>query len=178
MLFAGITSIFSFKYSLLNDIVKRLKRWSKSAGNSFIYLSNIMYTKYIEFYSINKIGTSETLRNETVITTENVKSITVHCLPRSIELNGGSIRTFFSRFTRCDGHFSSKQQLVLVFNSLDASLADPASFVTARFEEARGERLGFGSVHKVKDKNLCSSRGCPLDCPTLVSRCPPPPPAH
>lgn len=47
-----------------------------------------MYTKYIEFYSINKIGTSETLRNETVITTENVKSITVHCLPRSIELNG------------------------------------------------------------------------------------------
>jgi hypothetical protein len=41
-----------------------------------------------------------------------------------------------------DGHFSSKQQLVLVFNSLDASLAYYIK-----------ERLGFGSVHKVKDKN-------------------------
>ena len=40
------------------------------------------------------------------------------------------------------GHFSSKQQLVLVFNSLDASLAYYIK-----------ERLGFGSVHKVKDKN-------------------------
>lgn len=37
-----------------------------------------MYTKYLEFYSINKIGTSETLRNEIVMTTENVKPISVH----------------------------------------------------------------------------------------------------
>lgn len=41
-----------------------------------------------------------------------------------------------------DGHFSSKQQLVIVFHSLDASLAYYIK-----------ERLGFGSVKKVKDKN-------------------------
>ena len=41
-----------------------------------------------------------------------------------------------------DGHFSSKQQLVIVFHSLDASLA----YYIKR-------RLGFGSVRKVKDGN-------------------------
>ena len=41
-----------------------------------------------------------------------------------------------------DGHFSSKQQLVIVFHSLDASLAYYIK-----------ERLGFGSVKKVKNKN-------------------------
>ena len=41
-----------------------------------------------------------------------------------------------------DGHFSSKQQLVIVFHSSDVSLA---YFIK--------ERLGFGSVKKVKDKN-------------------------
>ena len=78
LLFAGITSIFSFKYSLLNDTVTTLKRWSESAGNSCIYLFNIMHKKCNELYSIKKIGTSETLRNETVITLENVKPISVH----------------------------------------------------------------------------------------------------
>jgi hypothetical protein len=85
LLFAGTTSISSFKYSLLNDIVKRLKRWSKSAGYNFIYLSNILFTKYIEFLYLiaekvggNEIVTSEALHNETVIVTENVKPISVH----------------------------------------------------------------------------------------------------
>jgi hypothetical protein len=41
-----------------------------------------------------------------------------------------------------DGHFSSKQQLVIVFNSLDVQLA---YFIK--------KRLGFGSVRKVKNKN-------------------------
>nr|YP_010218711.1 hypothetical protein LK370_mgp112 [Morchella brunnea]UBU98548.1 hypothetical protein [Morchella brunnea] len=46
--------------------VKKLKRWSKSAGNSFIYL----------FYNIfiNKTGTSETLRNEIAINTWPITS--------------------------------------------------------------------------------------------------------
>ncbi len=34
--YAGTTSIISFKYSILNDIVKKLKRWSLSAGNIFL----------------------------------------------------------------------------------------------------------------------------------------------
>lgn len=57
LLYAGTTSIFSFKYSILNDTVKKLKLWSKSAGNHYINIK----------------GTSETLRNEN--TTELVKSV-------------------------------------------------------------------------------------------------------
>ena len=41
-----------------------------------------------------------------------------------------------------DGHFSSKQQLIIVFHSLDVSLAYYIK-----------DRLGFGNVRKVKDKN-------------------------
>ena len=68
MLYAGI-ALISFKYFIINDIVKKLKQWSKSAGNSFIYY---------KLLSINKIGTSETLRNEIGKNTENVKPISVH----------------------------------------------------------------------------------------------------
>lgn len=142
LLFAGTTFILSFKYSLLNDTVTTLKRWSESAGNSFIYLFNIMYTKCNELYSKNKIGTSETLRNETVITTENVKPISVHVPTHLKPVNDDQFGHYLSGLIDGDGHFSSKQQLVLVFNSLDASLAYYIK-----------ERLGFGSVHKVKDKN-------------------------
>ena len=41
-----------------------------------------------------------------------------------------------------DGHFSSKQQLIIVFSSADVALAYYIK-----------ERLGFGNVRKVKDKN-------------------------
>jgi hypothetical protein len=41
-----------------------------------------------------------------------------------------------------DGHFSSKQQLVIVFNSLDSSLAYYLK-----------KEIGHGTVRKVKDKN-------------------------
>ena len=101
-----------------------------------------MFTKYNEFYSINKIGTSETLRNETVITTENVKPISVHVPTHLKPVNDDQFGHYLAGLIDGDGHFSSKQQLVLVFNSLDASLAYYIK-----------ERLGFGSVHKVKDKN-------------------------
>ena len=122
-----------------------LKRWSKSAGNSFIYLPNIMFTKYSApplLYSRNKIGTSETLRNETVITTENVKPISVHVPTHLRPVNDEQFGHYLAGLIDGDGHFSSKQQLVIVFNSLDASLAYYIK-----------ERLGFGSIHKVKDKN-------------------------
>ena len=61
MLYAGTTLISSFKYFNLNDTVKKLKQWGKSAGDRYI-----------------KYETSETLRNETVVNSENVKSISVH----------------------------------------------------------------------------------------------------
>ena len=122
-LFAGTSSIFSFKYSILNDIVKKLKQWTKSAGNKF------------------KFGTSENLRYETVIT-ENVKPISIH-IPRHLKpKSNDQFGHYLAGLIDGDGHFSSKQQLVILFHSLDASLAYYIK-----------QRIGYGNVKKVKDKN-------------------------
>ena len=126
LLYAGTTLIFSFKYSVLNDIVKKLKQWSISAGNIFNF----------------KYGTSETLCNETAVETENIKSISVHVPRHSKPVSYDQFGHYLAGLIDGDGHFSSKQQLVLVFHSLDASLA----FYIKK-------RLGFGNVKKIKDKN-------------------------
>ena len=120
--------LWSFKYSILNDIVKKLKQWSTSAGNKF----------YIKF----KFGTSETLCNETVVNLENVKPITVHVPKHLKPLNDEQFGHYLAGLIDGDGHFSSKQQLVIAFHSLDISLAYYIK-----------ERVGFGKVKKVKDKN-------------------------
>lgn len=131
LLFSGTTSIFSFKYSILNDTVKKLKQWSISAGNIILfYISN---------------GTSETLRNKTVVNHalhENVKPISVHLPTHLKPLNDYQFGHYLAGLIDGDGHFSRQQQLVIVFHSLDASLAYYLK-----------NRLGFGSVKKVKDKN-------------------------
>jgi hypothetical protein len=101
-----------------------------------------MFTKYSRFYSRNKTGTSETFCNETEIITENVKPISVHVPTHLRPANDDQFGHYLAGLIDGDGHFSSKQQLVLVFNSLDASLAYYIK-----------ERLGFGSIHKVKGKN-------------------------
>ena len=126
MLFAGTTSIFSFKYSILNDKVKKLKQGSISAGNIFI----------------NKFVTSETLCNETVVNTENIKPISLHVPKHLKPITDEQFGHYLAGLIDGDGHFSSKQQLVIVFYSLDVSLA---YFIK--------ERLGFGNVKKVKNKN-------------------------
>jgi hypothetical protein len=126
LLFAGTTSKFSLKYSILNDIVIKFKRWSISAGNYLLFI----------------VGTSETLRNGTVINTENIKPICVHVPKHLKPLNDDQFGHYLSGLIDGDGHFSSKQQLVIVFHSLDASLAYYIK-----------ERIGFGNVRKVKDKN-------------------------
>ena len=134
MLFAGIASILSFKYSLLNDIVKKLKQTLKvrslSAGHIFIIK--------------DKNGTSETLRNETIKNTEieNVKFISVHVPTHLKPLNDEQFGHYLAGLIDGDGHFSSKQELVIVFSSLDVNLAYYIK-----------ERLGFGNVKKVKNKN-------------------------
>ena len=124
MLYAGTTSISSFKYSILNDKVKKLKQWSKSAGNKI------------------KFGTSETLCNETVVKIENVKPVSVHVPKHLKPLNDEQFGHYLAGLIDGDGHFSSKQQLVIVFHTLDVSLAYYIK-----------ERVGFGSVKKVKNKN-------------------------
>ena len=126
LLYAGTTSLLSFKYYILNYIVKMLKQWSKSAGNIF----NI------------KNGTSETLRNETVVGTENIKPISVHVPKHFKPLNDEQFGHYLAGLIDGDGHFSSKQQLVIVFHSLDISVAYYIK-----------KQLGFGNVRKVKDKN-------------------------
>jgi LAGLIDADG endonuclease len=134
LLYAGITSLFiSFKYSILIDTVKKLKRWSESASNSLLYF------KYLD---INKTGTSETLRNEIGVTTEKVKSVSVHVPTHLKPTNDTEFGHYLAGLIDGDGHFSSKQQLVIAFNSLDAPLAYYIK-----------KRLGFGSIRKVKNKN-------------------------
>jgi hypothetical protein len=123
LLYAGTTSILSFKYSILNDTVKKLKRWSISAGNIFN-------------------GTSETLCNEIVVNTENIKSISVHVPKHLKPVSDDQFGHYLAGLIDGDGHFNSKQQLVIAFHSLDVSLAYYIK-----------KRLGYGSVKKVKNKN-------------------------
>jgi cytochrome c/quinol oxidase subunit I/LAGLIDADG DNA endonuclease family protein len=134
LLFAGIASNLSFKYSLLIDIVKKLKQTIKvrslSAGPIFIIK--------------DKNDTPETLHNETIKTTkmENVKFISVHVPTHLKPLNDEQFGHYLAGLIDGGGHFSSKQELVIVFSSLDVNLAYYLK-----------ERLSYGSVKKVKDKN-------------------------
>ena len=100
LLYAGKASIFSFKYSLFIDIVKKLKQWSQSAGNTFILHS----------------GTSETIRN-------NTENISIHVPTHLKPLNDEQFGHYLAGLIDGDGHFSSKQQLVVVFSSPDVQLA-------------------------------------------------------
>jgi Cytochrome C and Quinol oxidase polypeptide I/LAGLIDADG endonuclease len=131
LLYAGTTYLLSFKYSILIDTVKKLKLKSISAGN--------------QRHESSLVGTSETLRNETVktlINTENIKSISNH-VPRHLKpVTDDQFGHYLAGLIDGDGHFSSAQQLVIVFHSLDASLA---FFIK--------EKLNCGNVKKVKAKN-------------------------
>lgn len=122
MLYAWTTSILSFKYSILNDKVKKLKLWSISAGNNFI--------------------SSETLHNGTIVSLEKVKPISVHVPKHLKPLNDNQFGHYLAGLIDGDGHFSSKQQLVIVFHSLDVSLAYYIK-----------KKLGFGNIKKIKNKN-------------------------
>lgn len=123
MLYAGTTLIISFKYSILNDIVKKLKQWSISAGNI-----------------LN--GTSETSRNEIVVNIVNIKPISIHVPKHLKPENDDQFGHYLAGLIDGEGNFSSRQQLVIAFHSLDVSLAYYIK-----------KRLGYGSVKKVKNKN-------------------------
>lgn len=131
MLYAGTTSLFSFKYSILIDKVKKLKRGSISASNSFS-------TKI----PLDKTRTSETLRNEITVTTENVKLISIHVPNHLKPSSEKELGHYLAGLIDGDGHFSSKLQLVIVFNSFDVQLAYYLK-----------SKIGFGNVRKVANKN-------------------------
>jgi LAGLIDADG endonuclease len=127
LLCAGITSL-SFKYSNLiyifdKIIVTILKQRSQSAGNF------ILITEKNE-------KTSETLCNNSVI-----KIISVHVSKHLKPINDKEFGHYLAGLIDGDGHFSNQQQLIIVFNEKDASLA---YFIKGY--------LGFGNIYKVKNK--------------------------
>ena len=137
MLYAGTASLLSFKYSinstvlyLLNDTVKKLKQRSKLAGNIQILLKSIWN------------GTSETQRNEIVVNSEHVKSISNHAPKHLKPLNDEQLGHYLAGLIDGGGHFSKIPQIVLVFSSPDAFLAYYLK-----------ERLVYANVKKVKNKN-------------------------
>lgn len=85
-------------------------------------------------------GTSETLRDE--ITTETVKPVSIHNSKHLKPANDTQLGHYLAGLIDGEGHFSSAQQLVIVFNLLDIQLA---YYIR--------EQIGHGIVRKVKDKN-------------------------
>lgn len=127
MLYTGTPSLYSSKYSLLNDIVKKLEQRRKSVGKIF----------YV------KIGTSETIRDGVVVNLENVKRISDHVPKHFKPLNNEQLGYYLAGLIDGDGHFSKAQQLVIVFSSPDAFLA---YYIKSR--------IGFGTVKEVKSKKI------------------------
>jgi hypothetical protein len=126
LLYAGTSSTDSSKYSLLNDTVKKLEQWRKSAGN-ILDIKN---------------RTSETVRDGVVVNLENIKRVSDHVPKHMKPLNNQQLGYYLAGLIDGDGHFSKAQQLVIAFSSPDAFLAYYLK-----------ERLGYGNVKKVKDKN-------------------------
>ena len=133
MLYTGTTSICSFKYSVSYNIVKKLKRRSLSVINEI--------NKYNKNY-VNIFVNSETLRNEIIEESESIKIISIHKSKHLKPRNDEEFGYYLAGLIDGDGHFSSKQQLVIAFNISDTSLAYYIK-----------NRLGYGIVRKVKNKN-------------------------
>lgn len=116
------------------SIVKKLKRWSKSAGNIYVLLFKL--EQYL------KNGTSETLRSEAIINTEHIKPVSIHVPKHLKPLNDNQFGHYLAGLIDGDGHFNNQLQLVIVFNKLDISLA---YYIKSK--------LGYGNVKKVNNKN-------------------------
>lgn len=125
MLYAGTPSKHRFKYSILNDKVKKLNQKRKSAGNLF-FVDNT---------------TSETLRNGIVVNSEKIKHISDHVPKHSKPINDDQLGHYLAGLIDGDGHFSSASQLIIVFSFPDAFLAYYVK-----------EKLVYCNVRKVKDK--------------------------
>jgi len=130
LLYAGTIFKFflkDFNYSSLNTTVTILKLIFQSAGLK-------INSKYLYF------KTSETTRNK-ISSIEKIKNIPNN-KPKQIKLiNNEDFEYYLAGLIDGDGHFSSAEQLVIVFHNLDVSLAYYIK-----------KRLGYGSVKKVKNK--------------------------
>lgn len=129
LLYAGTTSKLNFNYYISKITVTRLKQWSKSAGNLILYNN----------------GTSETLRNKTVINLNNVRSVSVHVPKYLRPLSYEQFGQYLAGLIDCNGNFvadGENQQLIITFKKIDISLAYYIK-----------KRIGYGSVKKVKSKD-------------------------
>lgn len=151
MLFAGTTSLTSFKYSIFIDTVKKLKQWSLSAGNplnfSLVYILYIIKLVNLKVEPQRLYATKLYLtlslccpNNEAI--TENVKAISIHNSKHLRPLSDNQFGHYLAGLIDGEGHFSSKQQLVIVFSSSDISLAYYLKL-----------RIGYGQIRKAKNKN-------------------------
>jgi len=75
--------------------------------------------------------------------TENVKAISIHNSKHLRPLSDNQFGHYLAGLIDGDGHFSSKQQLVIVFSSSDISLAYYLKL-----------RIGYGQIRKVKNAYL------------------------
>nr|YP_007507070.1 intronic ORF at intron 5 of cox1 [Ceratocystis cacaofunesta]YP_009704209.1 LAGLIDADG endonuclease [Ceratocystis fimbriata]YP_009710361.1 LAGLIDADG endonuclease [Ceratocystis albifundus]AFO38122.1 intronic ORF at intron 5 of cox1 [Ceratocystis cacaofunesta]QEN73772.1 LAGLIDADG endonuclease [Ceratocystis fimbriata]QFX74863.1 LAGLIDADG endonuclease [Ceratocystis albifundus] len=128
LLYAGKASMYSFKYYIFIDTVKKLKRWSQSAGNT-------------QFFFLKKKigGTSETICDNT----ENIKNISIHVPTHLKPLNDEQFGHYLAGLIDGKGYFNTQQQLIIEFSSSDVKLA---YYIKSM--------IGFGQVKKVKDKNV------------------------
>lgn len=122
LLYAGNTLNTSFKYFILKDKVKKLKLLSKPAGN----VRNL----------IKKNGTSETLRNRTIIDLNQIHK-PGHLRPLSDSQFGYYLAGLIDKRS----FFNKKQQLIIIFHSLDYSLAYYIK-----------KRLGYGKVEVIQNR--------------------------
>lgn len=130
MLCAGTISLsfkyFNLKLKFKKIIVTILKRRNQSAGNFIFFKENWVKNE----------NTSETLCNNSVI-----KKISVHVPTHLKPINDNEFGHYLAGLIDGDGHFSNQNQLIIVFNEQDASLA---YFIKGK--------IGYGNIYKVKNK--------------------------
>jgi hypothetical protein len=103
-------------------------------------LNNIVPLVYYSTFSLLlNLGSLSDCKQEL---TENIKKISVHVPIHLKPLNDVDFGFYLAGLIDGDGHFSSAQQLVIAFHSLDCSLAYYIK-----------KRIGYGQVKKVKNKN-------------------------
>jgi hypothetical protein len=121
LLYAG-TTLNRFKYSIKNDIVKKLKQKSISAGNILLN---------------SKKGTSETLCNE-ILYSKNLRSVTDDVPKYSKPFSDEQFGHYLAGLIDGDGHFNQEQSVI----ELSLPNATLAFYLK--------EKLGFGYVRKIE----------------------------
>lgn len=125
--YAGNSLYINSKYSILNDIVKKLELKRISAGN-ILHLRN---------------ETSETLRDGIVVNKENIKKISIH-VPKHLKLlNNEQLGYYLAGLIDGNSYINIKG-LTITFSLHDLFLAYYLK-----------DRIGFGSVRKIKNNNTC-----------------------